>query len=76
MPLYVSIAMIREKNSNRVFNHTFAVVAATEDEAIERAKADLSAQHGGKEILNGSLIGIDPAAIREAYAELSKEGLQ
>lgn len=77
MPLFVSIAMILDGNT--VFNHTCAVVAPTEAEAIERAKADLASSHPpamNKEIMGASIISIDPSAIREAYAELPAETLQ
>jgi alkanesulfonate monooxygenase SsuD/methylene tetrahydromethanopterin reductase-like flavin-dependent oxidoreductase (luciferase family) len=76
MPLYFSVAMVRDPAMNRVFPHAFVTVAPTEQEAIQRAQADLAAHHPKKEQLSGSIMAVDPEAIREAYAELSKETIQ
>lgn len=78
MPLFISVAMIRE--DGQIFTHVFTTVAPTEAVAIERSKADLGAHHGGKDLMGASIYGVAPDAIREAYAELitdpQKESMQ
>jgi hypothetical protein len=71
MPLFISVAMLRDPVRNRVFNHTLVTIAPNEAKAIEAAKADLARIHPTMELRDGSILMVEPAAIRAAYAELA-----